>query len=230
MNTCKVIPDIEKNRLYITLYGRLSKKELTKLYTDVRFGVADLQPGFAVVTDLSECTLAALSGIPTYKKITNYLIENNVGQVIRVLKKNSLIFKQVLNFASKRAGYQVDYVSSVQEAEDTLTNLAKRDGLRFLLPEQPVKFRGDKLKGEGKILDISTSGCSIQSATDQPSVDDEISITIGYVRGKSQQGQLELKARVVRVGEKMFAAQFIDHDKETKEQLWEFLVEESKRD
>ncbi len=104
MNTSKVITDIEKNRLYITISGRVSKKDLTKLYTDVRFGVGDLQPGFDVITDLSECKLAALSGIPTFLKITNYLIDNNVGQVIRVLKKNSLIFRQALNLAAKRTG------------------------------------------------------------------------------------------------------------------------------
>lgn len=61
-----VFTDIKKNRLYITITGHLTKVQLERFYTDVRFGVADLKPGFDVVNDLSGCTLAALSGLPIY--------------------------------------------------------------------------------------------------------------------------------------------------------------------
>jgi hypothetical protein len=64
----RVTVDLKKNRLYITIAGRLNKKDLDGLYTDIRFGVADLQPGFTVINDLTKCTLAALSGLPTFKK------------------------------------------------------------------------------------------------------------------------------------------------------------------
>ena len=52
--------DIKRNGLYITLSCDPSKKVLDKVYTDVRFCVADLKSGFDVVTDLSQCTLGHL--------------------------------------------------------------------------------------------------------------------------------------------------------------------------
>ena len=69
----KVRTDIKKNRLYITLPTCINTKELEKIYSDVRFGVADLKPGFDVVTNLNHCSIGHLSAIPTLRKITAYL-------------------------------------------------------------------------------------------------------------------------------------------------------------
>ena len=49
----KVKTDIKKNRIYITLPSTIVKKDLEKIYSDIRFGVADLKPGFDVITDLT---------------------------------------------------------------------------------------------------------------------------------------------------------------------------------
>jgi hypothetical protein len=65
----KVTADRGKNRLYIKLSGKISKDEMNKLYTDVRFSVADLQPGFGVISDFTECSLAHLAGVSTFKKM-----------------------------------------------------------------------------------------------------------------------------------------------------------------
>ncbi len=112
--------DLKKNRLYITIVGRLNKKDLDGLYTDIRFCVADLQPGFDVITDLTECTLAALSGFSTFNKITDHLHANEVGRVIRIIDERRLVFKQILNSASKLKGYTPIYVKSLEEAENKL--------------------------------------------------------------------------------------------------------------
>lgn len=42
---------LKKNRLYLKMAGEMSKRELEKLYTEVRFCVADLQPSFNVIAD-----------------------------------------------------------------------------------------------------------------------------------------------------------------------------------
>jgi hypothetical protein len=112
--------DLKKNRLYITIAGRLNKKDLESLYTDIRFCVADLQPGFAVVNDLSECTLAALSGLPVFKKITDHLITNEVSEVIRIVDKRRIVFKQILNASAMMSGYTPVYATSLEEAEELL--------------------------------------------------------------------------------------------------------------
>ncbi|MDJ0621806.1 MAG: hypothetical protein QNJ17_02505 [Desulfocapsaceae bacterium] len=113
--------DLKNNRLYITVSGRLNKKELDGLYTDIRFCVADLQPGFAVITDLSQCTLAALSGLSTFKKITDHLIGNKVGKVIRIVDERRIVFKQILNVTALMEGYTPVYVKSHEEAEEMLS-------------------------------------------------------------------------------------------------------------
>ncbi|MBM9537604.1 hypothetical protein [Desulfobulbus alkaliphilus] len=81
----KAVADIAKNRLYLTLSGNIDAKALNVLYTDVRFCVADLQPGFIVIDDTSDCNLMYLSGLPIYKKIMDYLVVNKVGEIIRVV-------------------------------------------------------------------------------------------------------------------------------------------------
>ena len=114
--------DLKNNRLYITIAGRLNKKELDGLYTDIRFCVADLQPGFAVINDLSQCTLAALSGLPTFKKITDHLIANEVGKIVRIVDERRIVFKQILNVSATMKGYTPIYVQSHEEAEEVLNN------------------------------------------------------------------------------------------------------------
>lgn len=76
----QVKPDINKNRLYLTISGKVTKKELDKLYTDLRFCVAELQPGFDALSDFSECKLGNLNGLPTFRKISIYLVENVYGR------------------------------------------------------------------------------------------------------------------------------------------------------
>lgn len=112
--------DLQKNRLYITIAGRLNKKDLDSLYTDIRFCVADLQPGFTVINDLSECTLAALSGLPVFKKITDHLISHEVSEVVRVVDKRRIVFTQILNASARMSGYTPVYVASLEEAEELL--------------------------------------------------------------------------------------------------------------
>jgi hypothetical protein len=90
----KVKADIGKNRLYFTISGKVVREDLDKLYTDVRFGVADLKPGFDVISDLSECNLGHLSGVPTFRKIMNFLISKRVGEVVRVINSNSLFLNK----------------------------------------------------------------------------------------------------------------------------------------
>ena len=112
--------NIAKNRLYITIAGSVSKDDLDRLYTDVRFCVADLRPGFDVVNDLLDCPLAALNGIPTFKKIANYLAHNKVGRVVRVIRERNIVFKQIVRVSAGMDGYKAIYVNSLEEADTEL--------------------------------------------------------------------------------------------------------------
>ena len=83
----KIKNNIKKNRLYFTFSGMPTKEEMDRLYTDVRFNVSDLQPGFDVISDFSECKLVHLNGIKTFVKIMNYLLVNGVGEVVKSYKR-----------------------------------------------------------------------------------------------------------------------------------------------
>ena len=226
----KVKADLKKNRLSITMSGNPSKDVLDKVYTEVRFCVADLKPGFDVITDLTLCTLGHLNGIPTMRKIMDYLIANQVGQVIRVLGEKSLLFKQIIRYASLCQGYSPAYVATLEEAEDRLTNFAKRNGLRFQIHHQQIEYRINQEEGKGHTVDISTSGCAVQAATVPPTQGMEISLTIPFHQDHETPTSFTIAAKVVRAQGDTFAAQFLDLDEEQKEELYKCLAYEAKRE
>jgi hypothetical protein len=219
--------NISKNRLYITIAGKLSKENLDKLYTDIRFCVSDLKPSFDVINDISGCTLAALSGIPTFKKVTNYLIANRVGRVVRVIDERRIIFRQILNCGAKIQGYRARYVNNLDEAEYELEESLPEDGLRFYLQAQLVKYKIGEAQGDGYILDISTSGCTIKSAKLLPAIDDSVFFSTTFKEQENLIDDFEIFATVVEVEEDSFSITFNTLNDEQKENLWERLVHES---
>lgn len=222
--------NIKKNILHITIAGTLSKKNLDKLYTDIRFCVADLKSGFDVVNDLSGCSLAALSGIPTFKKITNHLIDNDVGKVVRVIDERKIIFRQILNVAAKMQGYKATYVNSLEEAEEELIHAQKQDGLRFSLLGQPVVYTVDGKEGIGEISDISVSGCAIKHESIDSTMNELISLSTTFQKDENLLKVFETEAKVVWVERNKFAVKFQRVGDDLKEQLAERLVYESKRE
>ncbi len=223
----KVVASIAKNRLYITIYGNLSRENLDKLYTEMRFCVADLNPGFGVITDLSNCTIAALSGIPTFRKIMNYLIINKVGRVVRVIDEKKVILKQLINLTAKFNGYKADHFYSMAEAEVSLSNTQRRETLRFVLIGQSVNFKIGDLEGTGLVHDLSTGGCSITTKEELPVIQDKIFISIEFKKHEKIMGALECNAAVVWVKSKSFGVKFEILGDKPKEELWERLIYES---
>ncbi len=224
--------DIEKNRLYLKLPGKISKREWEGIYTEVRFCVADLHPGFQVIADYSESSLVSVSGIPTFRKLMNYLIRNGVGEVVRVVDSHSLLFKQVVNLSSRICGYKPIYAHSVEEAGDRLDAAFQRNGLRFhykALPQAEYST-DDAQTGTGCILNISTSGCAIGSATLVPSMNAEIGLRLAFTTEKDTIQEFKIKARVVRIEENGFATTFLDFDGDQKDQMMQCLLRESERE
>lgn len=124
-NLSTVTADVKRNLLSIKLQGSVAKKDVERIYTDIRFCVADLKPGFAVITDLTEARIGHLSGIDTFIKITRYLAEKKVGPVIRVVGQAKVIFNQIAKLSRQITGYQAMYAKSIEEAEVILADLAE---------------------------------------------------------------------------------------------------------
>ena len=223
--------DTKKNRLFLKFSGSVSKKELDKFYTDIRFSVADLLPGFSVVNDVSECTLCHIGAIATYKKISNYLVRNGVKDVVRIINKESVVLRQFLNFASRFAEYIPIYVSTLEEAEEQLDKGDRRGRLRFhFAGHLQAEYFSNTARGEGYIIDISTTGCKIASPTFPPAVNAIIDILISFNAPETTQKTFKAKACVVRTDSSGFAVEYQDVSDETKESLWQGLLQEFEHD
>lgn len=122
-NPSTVTADIKRNRLLIKVRGEVPKKDTEQIYTDIRFCVSDLKPGFAVITDLTEARIAHLSAIGTFKKITAYLTEKQVGPIIRIVGQGKVIFQQLAKLTDKEGVYQPIYVKTMEEVEVLLAEL-----------------------------------------------------------------------------------------------------------
>lgn len=120
-----VSANMKQNRLDITLRGTITKKEAERIYTDIRFCSSDLNPGFAVITDLTEGRFGHLSAISTFRKIASFLLEKHVGPVIRIVGRAGIIFHQFSNL-SKSTSYKPIYVKTGEEAEALLAELSKK--------------------------------------------------------------------------------------------------------
>ena len=124
----KVRADIKKNRLYITLSGTIPKKEVESIYTDIRFCVADLKPGFHVITDLTEARIGHLVAIPTFIKIMEYLSASQVGRIVRVVGKAKTLLQQMSRITATVKGYKPSYVSTLDEAEVMVSSFEEASG------------------------------------------------------------------------------------------------------
>ena len=176
----KAVSNIQKNRLYVTISGNITIKLLEKLYTDIRFCVADLNPGFNVISDISQCNIIYITSLPIYKKIIQYLIDKKLGNIARIIKEENIGCKQILNFTENIQCYKIMYAHSVNEAEEMIENSIARDGIRFKLNGPLVEYNINNESGRGSIVDISVSGCAVESATIPISPGAEIPICINF--------------------------------------------------
>lgn len=221
-----VATDIANNSLSIKFKGIITIKELKGLYTDIRFGVADLKPEFSVISDFSSCRLMYLNGLPTFRKIFHYILSNESGEIVRVIHPKRLISKQIINASLMRKGYKPIYVSTIEEAEEKIKKSVKRAGLRIELNELPVDILYNSEKYDGHILNISTSGCAITSSSLQPNQGDLLQIKFAFAN-KSSPDIFNLKGKVIRVESYTFAMNFVSLDNQEKSTLWRCLVDET---
>ncbi|MDD2467337.1 MAG: PilZ domain-containing protein [Desulfobulbus sp.] len=222
----KAVANISKNRLYVTIAGNITLKLLEKLYTDIRFCVADLKPGFNVISDISQCNIIYVVSFPVYKKIIQYLVDNRIGSIVRIIKKDTVGCKQVERFTESMQCYKIMYAYSLDEAENLIENSILRDGIRVKLIGKYIEYRKNNECGKGLVTDISISGCAVQSWTVPVSKSENISITIYFEEHDSIISEFITTAMVTRANHETFAVQFLDLNDERKEQLYKRLTYE----
>lgn len=117
----KVIVNTAQNRLNITMTGSISKEEMENLYADVLTCVPQLKPGFNVLNDISNCKIIHLDSAPTFQRIMEFLINKNIGKIVRVVKTKTT-FNQLSRITENmKGGYMPIYLSTFEESEQFLS-------------------------------------------------------------------------------------------------------------
>jgi hypothetical protein len=224
LNKSRIETNISENRITLIFAKILTKKGLDTFYTDVRFATADLKPGFNVIASFSQTKFLFLNGLGVFRKIFNFLLSSNSGEIIRVIQDNRIIYKQLLNLSLRIPGYAPVYASNIEEAESKINKPERRNGLRFNLMEHPVLYCIDGQKHNGIIKNISTSGCAILTTEIQPDIRSVIHIMFSLNDQKKQSKDFSIKSMVVRAEDDLFAVSFMGIDKTQKEALWNCIV------
>ncbi len=225
----KIVVNVARNRLNVRISGNVCTKSLEELYTEIRFCVGDLKPGFDVIEDSSQCNLLYVASLSIYKKIIDYLITQKVGRVIRIISDESLFRKQFTSFASKVQCYRTMYAQNIEEAKKILEKSDRRNGIRFKLFGPVIEYSSPPESGKGFLIDISTSGCAVESPTIYPAIDTEILFTLTFEPHNTLLSIFRIHAKIIRIDDDMFAAQFLYLDDENKERLYQRLSYEVRR-
>jgi len=114
----KVVADVAKNRLYITLGGHFAAAETNLAVEAVTREVAKLRPGFDLINDVTEAFPTDEYGTKELMRMQRLLMSLGLRRVIRVTKV--LLTELQLERISKQAGYHSIVVSSVEKAERLL--------------------------------------------------------------------------------------------------------------
>lgn len=220
--------DVIENRLYFKLSGDFAEEELDKLYTDVIFLVADLMPGYDLIADFSECDIGQMEG-KALKKISNYLITNGLGEVVRVIDGKSLLYDQVTSLSAvSSSGVIPVYAKTPEEAKEQLAKSVKRNGIRFYVNKIPIEYTTSRHRGTGNLVNISTGGFSVESCTLPLSVGEEFIMQITLNNQDFTKDEFAVAAKVVRGGDDSFAAKFKELNNDQKEKLWKCLIQGSR--
>lgn len=228
MSELKVETNLDDNGIILHFSKILRKKELNTFYTDVRFAVADLKPGFNVIANFSQTKLLFLNGLGVFRKIFNFILSSDSGEIVRVIQDNRIIQKQLLNLSLRIPDYIPIYAPTIEEAEAKINKTQKRNGLRFNLLQHPVEFFIDGQKHNGTIINISTSGSAIEINKLQPEINSVVDITFSLYDQKKQLNNFSIKSRVVRVESYECAVSFMDVDEASKKNLWNCIINSGK--
>lgn len=201
--------DIPKNRLYCIFAEKITGVEVVDVFAEIQHSVARLKPNFDVVADLSHCHLLELAAIPMLRKIMHYFVDHDVREVVRVVDRQSTVYRQFVNLSARIHSYKPIYVSSPAEAEALLDQAAGRNSLRFNLPNTWIAIEADTGAFTGKAIDVSFNGCAITSERQLP-LGTLVQLKLPMTDAKAVTRAFEISAQVARTFADGFAVTFLN--------------------
>jgi hypothetical protein len=125
MAEAKVWIDVEKNRLYVVLKGFFTEAEAEAAFELSVRTAKKLNPGFDVVTDLSQHKPGSAAGIDATKRVQAFLIKHGMRRIVRIVTSSALS-KLQFERIGKSVGYAEDIADvalTVEEADSKLDKL-----------------------------------------------------------------------------------------------------------
>lgn len=223
--------DIRKNRLVFTFYGWIRKKDLDSLYTDTRFCVADLKPGFQVITDLSNCSFGSLNCLSTYRKIMAFLMEKQAGQIVRITRKSSLIHKQIINISARLQGYKPTYVTSMEDAERVLAAGVHPQCLRHGLQPVPITLSCQEGQVTGMLVEISEEDCLVECESAPPATtQEELAISFSLSETDDPAEEYHLTGNLAGTDQDRLTIRFTRISEEDRTRLRKSLIRQAQQE
>lgn len=157
-------------------------------------------------------------------------MEYGLGETVRVIKNEQISYKQILNLGVRIEGYNPIYVSNLNEVDSKLEAAIRRNGVRINLHQVQIEYKKDTQTQQGRVINMSTSGCSIkhEPGSADLNIDAEIALQVLFRQESEKAESFSIKARVVRVEKDSFAAEFIDLEDDAREQIWNCLLTETR--
>jgi hypothetical protein len=116
-----------KNRLYITIKGKMSRDEIITSGDAIFEKSKQLNSGFGVISDISEFMPLDEEGRLIMQNIMKTVKEYGMGHVVRVIKEDGIAQVTVNQWqrTSRQAGYIADNATNALDAEKKLDELEK---------------------------------------------------------------------------------------------------------
>jgi cyclopropane fatty-acyl-phospholipid synthase-like methyltransferase len=111
--------DIERNRLYITLKGRITAKEAGEATHRIIEDVSTLKPGFDVITDITKFEPVTQKETEALLTVHKALMERGVNRIVRVVgtELKATVGKIQMERTSRQSKIVAENFDSLEEAD-----------------------------------------------------------------------------------------------------------------
>jgi hypothetical protein len=111
--------DSDRNRLYITLKGRVTAEESKQAARQIMADIKALKAGFDVITDISDLTPATRNEAETLVEVHKALIAHGVNRIARVVGKElkATVGKIQFERTSRQTNITAESFDTLEDAE-----------------------------------------------------------------------------------------------------------------
>ncbi len=119
--------DLEKNRLYTTVRGFLTKEDILSLPDELESEAKKLKPGYIAISDIRGYKPATEDMQNIMSKNMEAALRTGMGATIRVVDELNISQSELQELSSSKHGYKAVICKSVAEAETEAEKQEKKN-------------------------------------------------------------------------------------------------------